>query len=80
MAQKDQQVQNYNQHVTYQQNLLQKEEETVQIKESEATELYKKSTLPAGDADLISKADSLKNEVSIQKEKVRIAKQKTRRG
>ena len=76
LAQKDQQVQQYyNAAVTYQQNLLEKEEETVQIKEREATELYKKEHA-SGDADLISKADSLKNEVAIQKEKVRIAKQK----
>ena len=76
LAQKDQQVQQYyNAAVTYQQNLLEKEEETVQIKEREATELYKKAHA-SGDAALISKADSLKNEVAIQKEKVRIAKQK----
>jgi hypothetical protein len=76
LAQKNQQVQEYyNAAVTYQQNLLEKEEETVQIKEREATELYKKAHA-SGDADLISKADSLKNEVAIQKEKVRIAKQK----
>ena len=65
----------YNAAVQYQQNLLDKEEETVQIKEREATELYKKAH-QSGDADLISKADSLKNEVAIQKEKVRIARQK----
>jgi len=76
LAQKDQQVQQYyNAAVQYQQNLLAKEEETVQIKEREATELYKKAH-QSGDAELISKADSLKNEVAIQKEKVRIAKQK----
>jgi hypothetical protein len=76
LAQKDQQVQQYyNAAVTYQQNLLAKEQETVEIKEREATELYKKAHA-SGDADLISKADSLKNEVAIQKEKVRIAKQK----
>ena len=76
LAQKDQQVQQYyNAAVTYQQNLLAKEEETVEIKEREATELYKKAHA-SGDADLISKADSLKNEVAIQKEKLRIEKQK----
>ena len=53
-------------------NLLEKEEETVQIKEREATELYKKAHA-SGDADLISKADSLNNVVAIQKEKVRIS-------
>ena len=76
LAQKNQEVQQYySAAVQYQQNLLEKEEETVQIKEREATELYKKAH-ESGDADLISKADSLKNEVAIQKEKVRIAKQK----
>jgi len=76
LLQKDQQVQQYyNAAVTYQQNLLAKEEEAVQIKEREADQLYKKAH-ESGDADLISKADSLKNEVSIQKEKVRIAKQR----
>jgi hypothetical protein len=76
LLQKDQQVQQYyNAAVTYQQNLLAKEEEAVQIKEREADQLYKKAH-ESGDAELISKADSLKNEVSIQKEKVRIAKQR----
>jgi len=65
----------YNQAVQSQQSLLAKEEETVGIKEREANELYKKAHA-SGDADLISKADSLKNEVAIQKEKVRIAKQR----
>ena len=76
LAQKDQQVQQYyNAAMTYQQNLLAKEAETVQIKEREAEQLYKKAH-ESGDAELISKADSLKNEVSIQKEKVRIAQQR----
>ena len=65
----------YNQAVQSQQSLLAKEEETVSVKEREANELYKKAHA-SGDADLISKADSLKNEVAIQKEKVRIAKQR----
>ena len=65
----------YNQAVQSQQSLLAKEEETVNIKEREANELYKKAHA-SGDADLITKADSLKNEVAIQKEKVRIAKQR----
>ena len=65
----------YNQAVQSQQSLLAKEEETISIKEREANELFKKAHA-SGDADLISKADSLKNEVAIQKEKVRIAKQR----
>ena len=76
LLEKNQQVQQYyNAAVTYQQNLLAKEEEAVQVKAREADQLYKKAH-ESGDADLISKADSLKNEVSIQKEKVRIAKQR----
>jgi len=66
----------YNQAVQSQHSLLAKEEETINLKEREANELYKKAH-SAGDAELMSKADSLKNEVSIQKEKVRIAKQRS---
>jgi len=65
----------YNQAVQSHQSLLAKEEETISIKEREANELFKKAHA-SGDADLITKADSLKNEVAIQKEKVRIAKQR----
>ena len=65
----------YNQAVQSQHSLLAKEEETINLKEREANELYKKAHA-SGDADLITKADSLKNEVAIQKEKVRIAKQR----
>jgi len=65
----------YNQALQSQNSLLAKEEETINLKEREANELYKKAH-GAGDAELMSKADSLKNEVSIQKEKVRIAKQR----
>ncbi len=65
----------YNQAVQSHQSLLAKEEETVSIKEREANELFKKAHA-SGDADLITKADSLKNEIAIQKEKVRIAKQR----
>ena len=66
----------YYQHATQaQQNLLAKEEETVEIKEREANELYKKAHA-SGDAELMSKADTLKSELALQKEKVRIAKQR----
>jgi len=65
----------YNQAVQSHQSLLAKEEETISIKEREANGLFKKAHA-SGDADLITKADSLKNEVAIQKEKVRIAKQR----
>tara|TARA_R110000803_G_scaffold741_5_gene2541 strand:- start:336 stop:785 length:450 start_codon:yes stop_codon:yes gene_type:complete len=53
--------------------LIQKEEESLQNKELQADDLYKKA-VASGDADLMSKADTLKSELSIQKEKVRMAK------
>ena len=65
----------YQQAANAQQTLLAKEEETVEIKEREANELYKKAHA-SGDAELMSKADTLKSELSLQKEKVRIAKQR----
>ncbi len=76
LQQRESEVHAYYQHALQaQQNLLVKEEENVEVKEREANELYKRAHA-AGDADLMSKADSLKNEVSIQKEKIRIAKQR----
>ena len=53
--------------------LIQKEEESLQNKEHQADDLYKKA-VASGDADLMSKADTLKSELSIQKEKVRMAR------
>ena len=74
LQQKEAEVQNYYQHaVQAQSTILQKEEEAVEAKEREANDLYKRAHA-AGDADLMSKADSLKSEVSIQKEKIRVAK------
>jgi hypothetical protein len=55
--------------------LLAKEEENVAAKEREADDLYKRAHA-SGDAELMSKADTLKSELSIQKEKVRLARQK----
>ena len=76
LQQKEAEVHNYYQHAVHaQQNSLAKDEELMSIKERQANELFKKAH-ESGDAEMISKADSLKNEVSIQKEKVRIAKQR----
>ena len=76
LQQREAEVQNYYQHaIQAQQTILQKEEEAVEAKEREANDLYKRAH-SAGDADLMSKADSLKSEVSIQREKIRVAKQK----
>ena len=55
------------------QNLFVAEEQSVQAKEQQADELYKKA-VTSGDAELMSKADTLKSDLSIQKEKIRVAK------
>ena len=57
-------------------NSLEKEEEAVKSKEMQIDDLYKKA-VQANDADAMSKADTLKNDVAIQKEKLRIAKQRS---
>ena len=49
------------------------EEQSIESKEQQANELYKKA-VDSGDAELMSKADTLKSDLSIQKEKLRIAK------
>ena len=53
--------------------LIEKEEESLKVKEVQADELYKKA-VASGDAELMSKADTLKSDLSIQKEKIRVAK------
>ena len=53
--------------------VLLKEEEAMVAKEQQADDLYKKA-VDSGDADLMSKADTLKSDLSIQKEKIRLAK------
>mgnify|MGYP003672541520 FL=1 len=53
--------------------VLLKEEEAMSAKEAQADDLYKKA-VQSGDADLMSKADTLKSDLSIQKEKIRLAK------
>jgi len=55
------------------QNVLTAEEQSVESKALQADELYKKA-VESGDAELMSKADTLKSDLSIQKEKLRIAK------
>ena len=57
----------------YTKSVLQKEEEAIAAKEQQADDLYKKA-VQSGDADLMSKADTLKSDLSIQKEKHRLAK------
>jgi hypothetical protein len=71
--QKEQELQQYREHSVLQaQTVLQKEEEALKAKESQVDDIYRKA-IQSGDADLISKADTLKNDVAIQKEKLRVA-------
>ena len=67
----NQQLLNQTQHLSS--NILVAEEQSIQAKESQADELYKKA-VTSGDAELMSKADTLKSDLSIQKEKLRVAK------
>jgi|TARA_E500000305_G_scaffold106623_1_gene105494 hypothetical protein len=76
LNQRNQEVQAIYQQVDQTQSeLLAKEEENVAAKEREADDLYKRAHA-SGDAELMSKADTLKSDLSIQKEKVRLARQK----
>jgi hypothetical protein len=61
--------------VESQSHLLTKQEEALNAKQTQAEELYKKA-LASNDAELISKADTLKSELVIEKEKLRVAKQR----
>ena len=71
--QKEQELQHYKeQSVLQAQTVLEKEEEALKAKESQVDDIYRKA-IQSGDADLISKADTLKNDVAIQKEKLRVA-------
>ena len=58
-----------------QSGLLNKQAEALEAKQTQADELYKKA-IASGDAELISKADTLKSELVIEKEKLRVAKQR----
>jgi len=74
LAQKQQETVYYNQERAQSRaQLVQAEENAINAKEAQADELYKKA-VASGDANLMSKADTLKSDLSIQKEKVRMAK------
>ena len=71
--QKDQELNAYKKHsVAQQTTVLQKEQEALSSKESQIDDIYRKA-IRSGDADLISKADTLKNDIAIQKEKLKVA-------
>ena len=54
-----------------------KEEEAINSKESQIDDVYRKA-VESGDADLITKASKLQNQIAIQKEKLRVAKSRQR--
>ncbi len=72
--QKEAELQQYRQYSAQQSNqVLAKEEEALISKESQIDDVYRKA-VESGDADLITKAAKLQSDISIQKEKLRVAK------
>ena len=72
--QKEAELQQYRQYSAQQSNaVLAKEEEALVSKEAQIDDVYRKA-VESGDADLITKANKLQNDISIQKEKLRVAK------
>jgi hypothetical protein len=66
-----QQYRTYSQQQSHQ--VLAKEEEAITSKEAQIDDVYRKA-VESGDADLITKAAKLQSDISIQKEKLRVAK------
>tara|TARA_R100000655_G_scaffold88473_1_gene128793 strand:+ start:76 stop:1047 length:972 start_codon:yes stop_codon:yes gene_type:complete len=72
--QKEAELQQYRQYSQQQSNqVLVKEEEALVSKEAQIDDVYRKA-VESGDADLITKAAKLQSDISIQKEKLRVAK------
>ncbi len=72
--QKEAELQQYRQYSQQQSNqVLAKEEEAITSKEAQIDDVYRKA-VESGDADLITKAAKLQSDISIQKEKLRVAK------
>ena len=72
--QKEAELQQYRQQSVHQSNqVLAKEEEALASKESQIDDVYRKA-VESGDSDLITKAAKLQSDISIQKEKLRVAK------
>jgi hypothetical protein len=69
---KERELQHYRDYTTQQDEVvLRKESESLQAKEAQVDDVYKKA-IQSGDADLMSKAATLKNDISIQKERHRV--------
>ena len=72
--QKEAELQQYRQYTTQQSGaVLEKEQEALLSKEAQIDDVYRKA-VESGDADLITKANKLQNDIAIQKEKLRVAK------
>lgn len=72
--QKDQRIKDLeSQAATLNESVITAEERAIEARERQADELFKKA-YESGDAELISKADTLKNDIAIQKEQVKLAK------
>ena len=69
---KERELQQYRAYTAQQdQTVLSKEAEAINAKESQVDDLYKKA-VASGDPELMSKATTLKNDMSIQKERLRV--------
>jgi len=74
LAQQQYELQQYRQIAANSQvTSLQAEEEKLKSQEQQVEDIYKKA-VASQDADLMSKADTLKNDIAIKKEKIRVAK------
>jgi|TARA_A100001391_G_scaffold164839_1_gene124625 hypothetical protein len=72
--QKEQELQQFRNFAVQQQTTtLQAEEDKVKAQESQVDEIYRQA-VQSGDADLMSQATTLKNEIAIKKEKINTAK------
>jgi hypothetical protein len=72
--QKEAELQQYRKYTTAQSGaVLEKEQEALLSKEAQIDDVYRKA-VESGDADLITKANKLQNDIAIQKEKLRVAK------
>ena len=72
--QRERELEHYRQLSTQQQTTtLQAEEEKVKAQEAQVDEIYRQA-VNSGDADLMSQATTLKNEIAIKKEKIKTAR------
>jgi hypothetical protein len=73
---KEQELEQYRQYTTQMnESMVKVESDAIESKEAQVDQIYKQA-VESNDAELMSKATSLKNELAIQKEKLRMAKQR----